>query len=56
MADRILIKNGIVLTQDPDLGELPRADVLIDGDHDRGRRARTCPRTAPRSSTPPATS
>ena len=39
MADRILIKNGIVLTQDPNLGELPRADVLIDGDHDRGRRA-----------------
>ena len=32
MADRILIKNGIVLTQDPSLGELPRADVLIDGD------------------------
>ncbi len=31
MADRILIKNGIVLTQDADLGELPRADVLIDG-------------------------
>ena len=31
MADRILIKNGIVLTQDPNLGELPRADVLIDG-------------------------
>lgn len=31
MADRILIKNGIVLTQDPALGELPRADVLIDG-------------------------
>ena len=32
MADRILIKNGIVLTQDSVLGELPRADVLIDGD------------------------
>ncbi len=32
MADRILIKNGIVLTQDPSLGELPRADVLVDGD------------------------
>ena len=56
MADRILIKNGIVLTQDPDLGELPRADVLIDGttieavgpEPVRGRRAR--------SSTPPATS
>jgi len=31
VADRILIKNGIVLTQDPALGELPRADVLIDG-------------------------
>ena len=32
MADRILIKNGIVLTQDASLGELPRADVLVDGD------------------------
>ena len=32
MADRTLIKNGIVLTQDPALGELPRADVLIEGD------------------------
>lgn len=32
MADRILIKNGIVLTQDPELGELPRADVLVEGD------------------------
>ena len=31
MADRILIKNGIVLTQDPSLGELPQADVLIEG-------------------------
>ena len=31
MADRILIKNGIVLTQDPALGELHRADVLIEG-------------------------
>jgi 5-methylthioadenosine/S-adenosylhomocysteine deaminase len=32
MADRILIKNGIVLTQDPALGELPDADVLVEGD------------------------
>jgi len=32
MADRILIKNAIVLTQDPSLGELPRADILIEGD------------------------
>ena len=32
MADRILIKNGIVLTQDASLGELPRADVLVEGD------------------------
>ena len=30
MADRILIKNGIVLTQDASLGELPRADVLVE--------------------------
>ena len=32
MADRILIQGGIVLTQDPELGELPAADVLIEGD------------------------
>ena len=32
MADRILIKNAIVLTQDPSIGELPRADVLVEGD------------------------
>ncbi len=32
MGERILIRGGIVLTQDPSLGELPRADVLIDGD------------------------
>ena len=31
MADRILIKNGIVLSQDPAIGELPDADVLIEG-------------------------
>jgi 5-methylthioadenosine/S-adenosylhomocysteine deaminase len=29
---RTLIRNGIVLTQDPSIGELPQADVLIDGD------------------------
>ena len=32
MTDRMLIKDAIVLTQDPALGELPRADVLIEGD------------------------
>ena len=32
MTDRILIKGGIVLTQDPELGEMPEADVLIEGD------------------------
>lgn len=29
---KILIKNAIVLSQDPAIGELPRADVLVDGD------------------------
>ena len=33
MSDRILIRGGIVLTQDQELGELPNADVLIEGDH-----------------------
>ncbi|HEY7735860.1 MAG TPA: amidohydrolase family protein [Candidatus Limnocylindrales bacterium] len=32
MADRILIKGGTVLTQDDSLGEIPRADVLVEGD------------------------
>ena len=32
MTDRTLIRGGIVLTQDPQLGELPRADVLIEDD------------------------
>jgi cytosine/adenosine deaminase-related metal-dependent hydrolase len=32
MADRILIQGGFVLSQDPELGELPGADVLIEGD------------------------
>jgi 5-methylthioadenosine/S-adenosylhomocysteine deaminase len=32
MADRILITGGIVLSQDDEIGELPNADVLIEGD------------------------
>jgi cytosine/adenosine deaminase-related metal-dependent hydrolase len=32
MADRILIKDAIVLSQDDAIGELPRADVLVEGD------------------------
>ncbi|MFN8517789.1 MAG: amidohydrolase family protein [Chloroflexota bacterium] len=32
MADRILIKGGYVLSQDPSIGELAGADVLVEGD------------------------
>ena len=32
MTDRTLIKDAIVLTQDPELGELPRADILVEDD------------------------
>ena len=32
MAERILIKDAIVLSQDPSIGELPRADILVEGD------------------------
>jgi 5-methylthioadenosine/S-adenosylhomocysteine deaminase len=32
VTDRILIRGGIVLTQDPELGEIPKADVLVEGD------------------------
>ena len=32
MSKRTLIKGGIVLTQDPKLGELPNADILVEDD------------------------
>jgi 5-methylthioadenosine/S-adenosylhomocysteine deaminase len=32
MADRILLRGGHVITVDPDLGDIPGGDVLIDGD------------------------
>src|SRR5688572_18073548 len=32
MANRTLIKNAIVLSQDDSIGELPRADVLVEDD------------------------
>jgi len=32
VTERILIRGGIVLTQDDSLGELPEADVLVEGD------------------------
>jgi cytosine/adenosine deaminase-related metal-dependent hydrolase len=32
VTDRILIRGGIVLTQDPALGEMPNSDVLIEDD------------------------
>ena len=32
MADRLLLRGGTVLTVDPDLGDLPQGDVLIEGD------------------------
>jgi hypothetical protein len=32
VSDRILIRGGIVLTQDDALGELPNADILVDGE------------------------
>jgi len=32
MADRLLLRGGTVLTVDPDLGDLPIGDVLIEGD------------------------
>ena len=32
MTDRILIKDAIVLSQDESIGELPQADILVEGD------------------------
>jgi 5-methylthioadenosine/S-adenosylhomocysteine deaminase len=40
MADRLLLRGGTVLTVDPDLGDLPKGDVLIEGD----RIAQVAPR------------
>jgi cytosine/adenosine deaminase-related metal-dependent hydrolase len=40
MADRLLLRGGTVLTMDPDLGDLPEGDVLIEGD----RIAQVAPR------------
>ena len=53
MADRILIKNAIVLTPGPErIGELPRADILVEGDRIADGRPEPVAPTAPRSSTP----
>jgi 5-methylthioadenosine/S-adenosylhomocysteine deaminase len=32
MGNRLLLRGGYVLTVDPELGDLPRGDILIDGD------------------------
>jgi cytosine/adenosine deaminase-related metal-dependent hydrolase len=32
MGDRLLLRGGCILTEDPDIGDLPTGDVLIDGD------------------------
>ncbi|MFD9944712.1 hypothetical protein ACFWYW_28805 [Nonomuraea sp. NPDC059023] len=37
-ARRILLTGAAIVTMDPGLGVLPRADLLIEGDRDRRRR------------------
>src|SRR5690606_34765008 len=32
MAERRLLRGGIVLSMDPEIGDLPKGDVLIEGD------------------------
>src|SRR5438128_7898572 len=32
MADRLLLRGGSVVSMDPDVGNLPKGDVLIEGD------------------------
>ena len=51
---KLLLKSGIVVTQDPKLGVLPTGDVLVED----GRIAAVAPRSrpTPRRSTAPATS
>ena len=62
MTDRTLIKGAIVLTQDPALGELPNADILIEGDRiaavgpNLSRRRRAGHRRAPATSSSRASS
>ena len=32
MADRLLLRGGAVVSMDPDVGNLPKGDILIEGD------------------------
>ena len=42
MTDRLLLRSGHVISMDPDIGELPEGDVLIeDGTIVGGRSARS---------------
>ena len=43
MADRLLLKGGAVVSMDPDVGDLPNGDVLIEGD----KIARVAPTSRP---------
>ena len=56
MTDRILIKDAIVLTQDPDAGRAAASRHPRRGRHDRRRRAEPAGSRRRRSSTPRATS
>ena len=40
---KTLIRNAHVLTLDAEDREYARADILIDGEHDRGDRPGLCP-------------
>ncbi len=52
--ERKLIKNGIVLSLDPQIGEVNGCDVLIDGEIGSSPSAEAWRQKEPRSSTPPA--
>ena len=32
MADRLLLRGGSIVTVDPEIGDLPKGDILIEGD------------------------
>ena len=66
MSNRMLLRGGHVLTMDPDVGDLPQGDVLIEDDkivavepddrrRRRGRRRRPAASSSPASSTPTGT-
>ena len=52
-AERLLIRNGFVVSMDPGVGDIPKGDVLVE-DGRSSRSAAACRRPRQRRSTPRA--